>query len=460
MAKPRSRGALEPYAQVRTPAERYADGQALRRKVPRSRHAEWEPAKSRPDPVSVLIAANRSRVPDLVPIRYGRMATTAFAFFRGAASIMACDLSKTPVCGVFAQLCGDAHLSNFGLFATPERHIIFDLNDFDETRRGPWEWDIKRLAASCFIAARGNGCRRKVARSLARYAALAYREQMHTLAKAGYLDIWYYRLDLRTALDIVPRSYAALAKHPLRATIHRTTHHGNPSFVIGKGRRLRIEDNPPLIAHLRDTAQAHRLEQDLMRYENTLQEFRQTLLRRYHLVDFATKVVGVGSVGTRCYVALLLGRDKTDSLLLQIKEAQASVLEPYLGKSGFDNHGERVVHGQRVMQAASDLFLGWARGLGHDYYVRQLRDMKYSAAVQAMPVDDLIDYARLCGRTLARAHARSGDPSMIAGYLGRADAFDHALATFSELYAEQNERDYKALLEAIATRRIKAIPNL
>jgi uncharacterized protein (DUF2252 family) len=459
MARKRS-GARTSFAEARSPAERYTAGQALRAKVPRSRHAEWAPAQHRPDPIGMLVAANRTRLPDLVPIRYGRMATSAFAFYRGAAGVMAYDLRATPVSGIHAQLCGDAHLSNYGLFATPERNVIFDVNDFDETLRGPWEWDVKRLAASCFIAARGNGLRRKASRDIAREAVRAYREQMRTLAKAGYLDIWYYRLDVRAALEIVPRSFYALAKHEARAMIHRTSHHGFPSFVVRKGGAYRIEDELPLVAHLDDPERTRRLEQDIIRYRDTLQEDRQTLLRRYRLVDLATKVVGVGSVGTRCYVALFVGRDKDDTLVLQIKEAQASVLEPYLGKSRYSNHGQRVVHGQRLMQAASDLFLGWARGLRHDYYVRQLRDMKYSATVQTMSTPDLEIYAALCGRTLARAHARSGDPSMIAGYLGSGDAFDRALAAFSETYAEQNERDHDALLEAIKSKRIKATANM
>jgi uncharacterized protein (DUF2252 family) len=453
-------GARAPYAQVRTAAERYAAGQALRAKVPRARHAEWASDKHRPDPIATLIAANRSRVPELVPIRYGRMATSPFAFYRGAADIMAYDLSNTPVSGVHAQLCGDAHLSNYGLFATPERNVIFDVNDFDETRRGPWEWDVKRFAASCFIAARGNGLRRKIAGHIAQEAVRAYREQMRTMAKAGYLDIWYYRLDVRTALEIVPRSFYAIAKHEERATIHSTSHHAFPNFVVRKGGSFRIEDELPLIAHLDDPERTRLLEQDIIRYRDTLQDDRQTVLRRYHLVDLATKVVGVGSVGTNCYVALFIGRDKDDSLILQVKEAEASVLEPYLGKSPYTNHGQRVVHGQRLMQAASDLFLGWARGLRHDYYVRQLRDMKYSATVQTMPRPDLEIYVGLCGRTLARAHARSGDPSIIAGYLGSGDAFDRALASFSETYAAQNERDHAALLEAIKTKRIKAKLNM
>ena len=459
MARRKARATLVRYTQVPTAAQRYEAGKAIRLKVPRASHAEWQPA-SRRDPIALIIDSNKERVPELVPIRYGRMATSSFAFYRGAAVLMALDLKSTPVSGIKAQLCGDAHLSNFGLFATPERRIIFDVNDFDETLRGPWEWDVKRLAASCFIAARDNGLRRRQSRDTAQLCVRHYRQYMHALAKAGHLDAWYARVDLQTALDIVPRSYAAAARHEQRATIHRTTHHGFPRFVVRKGGTVRIADETPLIAHLHNQEQARRLAQEIIRYRSTLENDRQEILGRYHLVDFATKVVGVGSVGTRCYVALLMGRDKKDPLVLQIKEAQASVLEHYLGKSRYANHGERVVSGQRLLQAASDIFLGWARGLRHDFYVRQLQDMKYSATVQTMGRRDLLDYAALCGRTLARAHARSGDASMIAGYLGNADAFDRALARFAETYAEQNEKDYAALQQAIADKRIRAKADL
>src|SRR5271165_93270 len=459
MAKRKARGVLERYADVPTAAQRYEAGKALRVKAPRSAHAVWE-TTSRRDPIALFIEFNKTRLPELVPIRYGRMASSPFAFFRGSAVLMAHDLSSTPVSGIKAQICGDAHLANFGLFATPERNVIFDVNDFDETLRGPWEWDLKRLAASCFMAARGNGLRRRQSREIAQFAALHYRTQMISLAKLGYLDVWYSRLDVRTALAIVPRSYANAAKHEQRASIQRTTHHGFPSFVVRKGGTFRIQDEAPLVTHLSDPERARRLVQDVIRYRDTLESDRQLLLSRYHIVDFATKVVGVGSVGTRCYVALLMGRDKNDPLLLQIKEAQASVLERYVGRSRYANHGERVVHGQRLMQAASDMFLGWARGLHYDYYVRQMRDMKYSAAVQTMNRRDLAEYAALCGRTLARAHARSGDPSMIAGYLGNGDALDRALGEFAESYAAQNEQDFDALLEAIRTKRIKASHNL
>ncbi|HEV2909737.1 MAG TPA: DUF2252 domain-containing protein [Candidatus Eremiobacteraceae bacterium] len=426
-----------------------------RTKVPRSSHAEWEPS-SRRDPIGLLIESNATRVPELVPIRYGRMAISPFAFYRGAAALMAYDLKDTPASGINAQICGDAHLSNFGLFGTPERRIIFDVNDFDETRRGPWEWDLKRLAASCFIAARDNGARRRQSRLVAQASVAAYRGEMQAMARLGYLDIWYTWLDLRRALEIVPRSYFMAARDRKRQAIHRTSSHGLPSFVVKKSGEFRIQDERPLITHINDAERSRRLELDIIHYRDTLEPDRQTLLSRYHLVDLATKVVGVGSVGTRCYVALFVGRDNRDTLLLQIKEAQASVLEPYLGKSRYTNHGERVVHGQRLMQAASDIFLGWARGLRHDYYVRQLRDEKYGAAVQAMGMRDLIDYADLCGRALARAHARSGDPSEIAGYLGQGATFDRALAEFAETYGEQNERDYAALLHAIKTKQVKA----
>ena len=442
-----------------TAAQRYAAGKALRAKVARTSHAAFEPSARR-DPIGMLIESNKTRLPELVPIRYGRMATSPFAFYRGAAAVMAYDLRSTPVTGIKSQICGDAHLSNFGLFQTPELNVIFDVNDFDETLRGPWEWDLKRLAASCFIAARDNGLRRRQSREVAKAAAQHYRESMLELAKAGYLQVWYWRLDLRKALDIVPRSYAAAARHAQHATLHRVNHHGMPGFVVRGGGSYRIANEVPLIAHIKDREVERRLAQDVIRYRTTLQEDRQALLARYHLVDFAIKVVGVGSVGTRCYIALLVGRDKNDTLLLQIKEAQASVLERYLGKSTYENHGQRVVHGQRLMQAASDLFLGWAHGPSHDYYVRQLRDLKFSAAVQTMNRPDLTEYAALCARTLARSHARSGDASMIAGYLGAGESFDGAIATFAELYAEQNEQDYRALLEAIKAKRIKANQSL
>lgn len=457
MPKRKARRHSVRHADVPSAAQRYAAGQSLRTKAPRSSHAQWEPVKRR-DPLGLLVDSNKTRLPNLVPIRYGRMATSPFAFYRGSAVLMAHDLHPTPISGLNAQICGDAHLSNFGLFATPERNVIFDVNDFDETLRGPWEWDIKRLAVSCFIAARGNGVRRKASNHVTRMSVWAYRDQMRALAKLGYLDTWYVRLDLRTALEIVPRSYAEAARRQEHGTIHPTSHIGLPSFVVDQAGKFRIKDEPPLIEHFQDMARTRRLEQDITRYRDTLESDRQVLLGRYHLADIAMKVVGVGSVGTRCFVALFVGRDERDTLLLQIKEAQASVLERYLGKSRYANHGERVVHGQRLMQAASDIFLGWARGLHHDYYVRQLRDMKYSAAVSAMNEPDLIDYAALCGRALARGHARSGDASAIAGYLGNGDAFDRALAEFAEVYAEQNERDYNALLEAIRTKRIVATP--
>ena len=443
-----------------TPAQRFAAGKALRETVPRSAHAQWQPAKNRPDPIELLIESSRTRVKELVPIRYGRMMTSPFAFFRGSAVIMAHDLNSTPVIGVKAQLCGDAHLSNFGLFATPERNIIFDVNDFDETLRGPWEWDLKRLAASCDIAARDNGLTRKQARRVAQASAKAYRMHIRDLAKLTYLDVWYSRIDITDALDVVPRSYYAAAKHEERDAIHETTHSTLPKFVARKSGKLYIKDEPPLIMHFDDAVRTRHLGTDLVTYAATLQEDRQVLLQRYRLIDLAIKVVGVGSVGTRCYVALMQGCDKRDALLLQVKEARASVLERHLGKSPYKNHGQRVVHGQRLMQAATDIFLGWARGVATDFYVRQLRDMKFSAAVQAMNKRDLTTYAQLCGRTLARAHARSGDVAKIAGYLGSGDVFDRAVADFTSDYADQNERDYHALLEAIKQRRIHATPGM
>lgn len=383
--------------------------------------------------------------------------TSPFAFYRGSAAIMARDLSSTPVTGIKAQVCGDAHLSNFGLFATPERNVIFDVNDFDETRRGPWEWDVKRLAASCVVAARDNGVTRKRSRALAQDCVRSYRTHIRELAELGYVDVWYSRIDVTAALDLVPRSYAAAARHEERDPIRRTAHQHFPKFVRHRSGGLRFVDEPPLLRHLADAREQRTVEAEFTAYPATLQDDRQALLRRYRLVDFARKVVGVGSVGTRCYAALLIGRDTDDVLLLQAKEAQASVLEPFVGKSPYKNHGQRVVHGQRLMQAASDMFLGWARGRGgYDYYVRQLRDMKYSAVVQTMSVSDLSEYAQLCGRTLARAHARSGEAAAIAGYLGAGRAFDRAIAAFAVDYAAQNERDFHAFLAAVKQKRIKA----
>ena len=453
--------------------ERAEDGKAVRRQVPRSVHAGWEPAPNRPDPVELLEQQAKTRVPELVPIRYGRMLASAFTFFRGGAMLMASDLGEEPRTELDVQLCGDAHLSNFGVFAAPDRSLVFDLNDFDETLPGPFEWDVKRLAASFAVAGRDRSFDARQRRSINLAVTRAYREAMHAFASMRQLDIWYSRIHteeiMRRAVPVgthkqvkrAQRNVAkARAKDSLRAFGKLT------EMVNGEPR---IVSDPPVIVPLHELAPADRhAEVDeavralIRSYRSTLTDDRRHLLERFRYVDGARKVVGVGSVGTRAWIMLLLGRDDEDPLFLQIKEAEASVLEPFLGKSEFRNHGQRVVEGQRLTQAANDIMLGWLRTSGieddvkRDYYVRQLWDGKGSALVESMNVRALAVYAELCGQTLARAHARSGDPVAIASYLGRGDSFDRALARFAEVYADQNERDYAAVRAAVDSGRITA----
>ncbi|MGB7589123.1 MAG: DUF2252 domain-containing protein [Solirubrobacterales bacterium] len=453
--------------------ERAAVGRASRSKVPRSTHGEWEPPSRRKDPIDVLEAQARSRVPELVPIRYGRMAVSPFTFFRGAAVVMAADMAEAPVSGLRVQMCGDAHLSNFGAFAAPDRTLVFDLNDFDESLPGPWEWDVKRLTASFEIAARENGLKRKQRRSILLTVARQYREAIRAFAAMRNLDIWYSRLDVETLLadlrrasrtgyaaDLVEKGAAkARAKDNLRA-LGRLTRK-----VDGD---LRFVSDPPLLIGARelmaeDESQDFEatIEGVLDAYRGTLQGDRRHLLASYRLRDLARKVVGVGSVGTRAWVVLLTGRDDSDPMILQAKEAEASVLEPYAGKSRFRNHGRRVVEGQRLMQAASDSFLGWCPAVGldgrqRDFYVRQLWDWKRSVDTETLSPRGMEIYARMCGWTLARAHARSGDAVAIGAYLGSGEVFDNAIVEFSGLYADQNERDHAALTAAIESGRIKA----
>jgi uncharacterized protein (DUF2252 family) len=460
-----------------TPAERAARGRAARADVPRSSHADWAPAANRRDPVEILEEQAVSRVQDLVPIRYGRMLTSAFAFYRGAAAIMAADLAPTPRSGLRVQLCGDAHLSNFGVFASPERDLVFDLNDFDETLPGPWEWDVKRLAASFAIGARESGVDDARRRKLVQGVVGAYRTSMAQFATMPNLQVWYARLDMdeilrrwRTevstaALKTFDRNVAkARAKDSMRAFSKLTR------AVDGK---RRIVSDPPLIVPVEDLAQGldqERLETEirslLRSYRRTLQHNRRHLLEDYRYVHMARKVVGVGSVGTRAWIVLLLGRDEGDPLFLQAKEAEASVLEPYVGASDFANHGQRVVEGQRMMQAASDIFLGWQRvaagldGRPRDFYVRQLWDAKASPVLEAMSPRIMAIYAQICGWTLARAHARSGDRMAIAAYLGTSNVFDRAIEAFAEAYADQNERDYEALTHAVRAARVAAATGL
>jgi uncharacterized protein (DUF2252 family) len=450
--------------------ERAARGKAARREVSRSSHAGFTPGAHRTDPVEMLEQQAVTRVPELVPIRYGRMLVSPFTFYRGAALIMAADLAGTPRSGITTQVCGDAHLMNFGAFASPERRLVFDINDFDETFAGPWEWDVKRLAASVAIAGRDRGFDRKQRSTVVRSLVAQYRTSMQQFAGMRNLDVWYWHLDVEAAFHEMANELSAAARKRAEANIAKArTRDSLQAFEkltrIVDGQR-RIVGDPPLITPIEGVF--HGVERDnifeqlrgiVRRYRKTLQSDRRQLLEEFQVIDAARKVVGVGSVGTRAWIVLLLGRDEADPLFLQAKEAEASVLEEYVGVHGKGNHGERVVHGQHLMQAASDIFLGWDRTTGadgatRDFYVRQLRDWKGSAVVEAMSPRTLTVYGGLCAMTLARAHARSGDRIAIASYLGNSDVFDVAIAEFAEDYADQNERDYDALVEAERSGRI------
>ncbi len=455
-----------------TPAERRARGRAARVESPRSRHAEWEPWSERPDPIALLEEQAASRVEELVPIRYGRMMASAFAFFRGAAYVMASDLASTPRSGLNVQLCGDAHLSNFGGFASPERDLIFDVNDFDETLPGPWEWDLKRLAASIAIAGRDRGFARREREEAVRATVAQYREAMRNIAGLGNLDIWYSRVNRAGLLARLEAEATAQQVKTFRKTTAKALKKDNARAFERLAHTVdgepQIVSDPPLIVRVEDLLPQMRAREfqegmhELLRsYRASLPHDRRQLLERYRYVDLARKVVGVGSVGTRAWVVLMLGRDDGDPLFLQCKEAQPSVLEPFLGRSEFDNHGRRVVEGQRMMQSASDIMLGWLRTKGiddvtRDFYVRQLWDWKSSANIEAMAPPGLALYGRMCGATLARGHARSGDAIALASYMGRSDTLDRALARFAETYADQSERDHRALLDAVASGRVKA----
>jgi uncharacterized protein (DUF2252 family) len=440
--------------------ERYAAGKALRQRVPRQKHGEWTPPRNRRDPVEMVIESSKGRIPELVPIRYGRMMVSPFTFYRGAANIMAADLASTPVSGLRAQLCGDCHLLNFGGFATPERRLILDINDFDETLRGPWEWDVKRLAASFVFAARSNGFSTADQREAASACVRSYREHMLEYGDMPVLEVWYARLQLSDALAAVhdKATKGRMKKRIQKAEATTVAEHDFPKMAEARGGRYVIKDAPPLIyhhPHLNLASSRENIQHALTRYRESLPAERKVLLDHYQLMDFALKVVGVGSVGTLCGVALMMAAND-DSLFLQVKEAGSSVLETYLGKSLYASHGQRVVVGQHLMQAASDIFLGWTHGQeGRHFYIRQLRDMKMKPLVELFNPATMFDYATLCGWTLARAHARSSDPAMIAGYMGKSDVFDKAVTTFSELYADQAELDHAALRDAVRQGRIE-----
>ena len=456
--------------------ERAAAGKAARSRVPRSSHSGWESPADRSDPVAVLEDQAKARVPELVPIRYGRMLASPLAFYRGSAAIMAMDLAKTPDTGLRVQLCGDAHLSNFGIFAAPDRRLVWDLNDFDETVPGPWEWDVKRLAASVAIAGGDRGLATREARNAVLTTVRAYREAMREFAAMRNLDVWYARLDVERILaelaKVAGSKYLKAARKDVAKAEKKNSLKAFERLVEMEGGEPRIVSDPPLLVPARELVSEDR-RQDLVermrdllgRYRESLTLDRRHLFDTYAFVDLAHKVVGIGSVGTSCWVALLTGRDGGDPLFMQAKEAGTSALEPHAGASEFQNHGERVVQGQWLMQAASDSLLGWLPafefdGRERDFYVRQLWDGKRSIDVEGLSPKALAIYGRVCGWTLARAHARSGDRIAIAAYLGKGDGFDRAIGEFAERYADQNEIDFRALGDARKSGRIRAQTDL
>jgi uncharacterized protein (DUF2252 family) len=444
--------------------ERMAEGRAERESVPLDLHGEWVAPEGRPDPVGVLEEQDATRVPELVPIRHGRMIVSPFTFYRGSAAIMAWDLSRTPTTALRVQCCGDAHLSNFGVFAAPDRRVVFDLNDFDETLPAPFEWDLKRLVASFVVAARETGPGRKKQQAAARAAATAYRTAMAAAAQMRFLDVWYERIDAEELLAELTagadKATRKAAQKGLAKARSRTSLGSLSKFAQQVNGGYRIKQRPPVIVRPPEAQQdplEQLVRQGLRDYAHSLSPERRLVLDHYHYVDFARKVVGVGSVGTEALMVLLMGDRDDDPLFLQVKEATASVLASHAGASEYKQQGERVVQGQRVMQAASDAFLGWVTGTGerhHEFYVRQLRDMKGSAVVEGMPPKRLARYGELCGATLARAHARSGDAAKITGYLGDDDTFDRALESFAVAYADQNDADYAAFTRAAGEGRI------
>jgi len=456
----------QPETSIRSPsqspfrsrAEHIEAGKGLRTALPRAEHAIWEPPVNRRDPINILEESNQDRLPDLVPVRYGRMLRSPFTFLRGSAALTAYDLSSLPKTGIQVQACGDCHLLNFGLFATPERNLAFDINDFDETHPAPWEWDLKRLVTSFVVAGRDQGLSDDDCRTAVLECTRAYRERLREYSRMSPLEVWYSRLDVETIIEMAPDAEARKRREELAEKAHeRIVEHLFPKIVSQIGGRYRFVDQPPILYHVAGPDFEERMQEGLEDYRQTLPDERRVLLDRYQLEDYAIKAVGIGSVGTRCMI-LLMFSEENHPLILQVKEARRSVLEPYTAKSQYENQGQRVVVGQRLTQSSSDIFLGWVRGrLGFDFYVRQLRDMKMAAPIEAVSATQIKLYAELCGWTLARAHAKSGDAATISGYLGKGDQFDEAMASFSVAYADQTEKDYAALVRAERTGRIKSL---
>ena len=449
-------GRFEPV--MRSRDQRIADGKTLRDTVPRQSHAGWKRPAKRRDPIDILKASNRDRLPELVPIRYGRMLRSPFTFLRGSSGLMAYDLATTPTTGIRVQACGDCHLMNFGLFATPERNLVFDINDFDETLPAPWEWDVKRLAVSFVVAARDSQFTKQQAQAVAVECVRAYRERLREYSQMSPLDVWYDRLDAQTIIAMAPNAKIRKFREQIVAQAQqRIGDYLYPKISGEVGGRRRLIDQPPVLFHVSAKGFEKNVREALASYRETLPDERRVLLDRYRLEDIAIKAVGIGSVGTRCWVGLFFSAEN-HPLLLQFKEACPSVLEPYAGQSLYENNGQRVVTGQRLMQSASDIFLGWTHGReGRHFYVRQLRDMKMSAPIEGASAAQFNLYAELCGRTLAHAHAKSGDAALISGYLGKADTFDQAIGEFALAYADQNAKDHAALVATVKAGRIKAL---
>jgi uncharacterized protein (DUF2252 family) len=445
-------------ARFRSREERIQIGKSLRERLPRSDHAIWQPPAAGREPIEIIEASNRGRLQELIPIRYGRMLRSPFTFLRGSAALMAYDLATTPKTDIIVQACGDCHLLNFGFFGTPERNLVFDINDFDETLPAPWEWDLKRLVVSFVIAGRDSDLSERESKAAAINCARSYREHLREYSRLSPLEVWYTRIGAEQAIEMAPdEKTRKLREQMMTKARERIIEHLYPKIVTQSGGRNRFVDQPPILYHVNEPDWETLVREGLEDYRQSLPEERRVLFDRYQLEDFALKVVGIGSVGTRCYIALLFSEDN-HPLILQVKEACPSVLEPYTAKSQYENQGQRVVTGQRLMQSSSDIFLGWTRGRGgKDFYLRQLRDMKFSLPIEGVSAVQLQRYAEFCGWTLARAHAKSGDAATISGYLGKGDQFDLAMGEFAIAYAEQTERDHAALVDAVKTGRVEAL---